>query len=273
MAMNNLKHSLPPLPPIQGELMLDVYTHRSMLGRDIDENTVHGNTERLAELGSSVLSMLVVYTLYSEKPMLPAHDLKMRQAEMLSDKNIGDWLSLYGLKAKIRCADKSVLDRPEEARFLFNSYVGAVYTQKGLQEVMNWVGRLVNPSSEPPTVPGDTTNNQPATTPPPPPPMYYSQPPPPPPPSTAPPPMPSMPPPVPSQGVLAIFNQTCMQRGLTVEWKPEMTGPPHNPRWEVKCIVSGQHRGTGAGRNQKQAKEQAATEAYQYMQATGWGLL
>jgi ribonuclease-3 len=273
MAMNNLKHSLPPLPPIQGELMLDVYTHRSMLSKDIDENTVHGNTERLAELGSSVLSMLVVYTLYSEKPMLPAHDLKVRQADMLSDKNIGDWLSLYGLKAKIRCTDKSVLDRPEEARFLFNSYVGAVYTQKGLQEVMNWVGRLVNPSSEPPTVPGDTSNNQPAATPPPPPPTYYSQPPPPPPPSTAPPPMPSMPPPAPSQGVLAIFNQTCMQRGLTVEWKPEMTGPPHNPRWEVKCIVSGQHRGTGAGRNQKQAKEQAATEAYQYMQATGWGLL
>ncbi|KAG1783547.1 hypothetical protein EV702DRAFT_1054148, partial [Suillus placidus] len=245
MAMNNLKHSLPPLPSIQGELMLDVYTHRSMLSNDVDENTVHGNTERLAELGSSVLSMLVVYTLYSEKPMLPAHDLKMRQTDVLSDKNIADWLSLYGLKAKIRCPDRSVLDRPEEARFVFNSYVA----------------------------------------PPPPPPTYYSQPPPPPPPSTAPPPMPSvpppmpsmpppmssMPPPAPSQGVLAIFNQTCMQRGLTVEWKPEMTGPPHNPRWEVKCIVSGQHRGTGAGRNQKQAKEQAATEAYQYMQATGWG--
>ncbi|KAG2155545.1 hypothetical protein DEU56DRAFT_767974 [Suillus clintonianus] len=237
MAMNNnLKHSLPPLPPIQGELMLDVYTHRAMLSKDVDENTVHGNTERLAELGSSVLSMLVVYTLYSEKPMLPAHDLKKRQADVLSDKNIGDWLSLYGLKAKIRCTDKSVLDRPEEARFLFNCYVGAVYTQKGLQEVMNWIGRLVNPSLEPPAVPGDTSNNQPAATPPPPPPTYYSQPPPPPPPSTAPPPMPSMPPPAPSQGVLAIFNQTCMQRGLTVEWKPEMTGPPHNPRWEVKCI-------------------------------------
>lgn len=64
--------------------MLDVYTHRSMLGNDVDENTVHGNTERLAELGSSVLSMLVVYTLYSEKPMLPAHDLKVRSRQGIS---------------------------------------------------------------------------------------------------------------------------------------------------------------------------------------------
>ena len=167
----------------------------------------------------------------------------MRQEDTLSDKNIAEWLSLYGLKAKIRCTDRSVLDKPEEARFLFNCYVGAVYTQKGLQVVTDWIGRLVNPASEPPPVPGETFNNQPATTagppPPPPPPTYFAQPPAPapPPPSTAPPPMPSMPPPPPpSQGVLAIFNQTCMQRGLTVEWKPEMTGPPHNPRWEVKCI-------------------------------------
>lgn len=84
----------------------------------------------------------------------------MRKVDTLSDKNIADWLSLYGLKAKIRCTDRSVLDKPEEARFLFNSYVGAVYTQKGLQEVTDWIGRLVNPVSEPPAVPGETSNNQ-----------------------------------------------------------------------------------------------------------------
>jgi dsRNA-specific ribonuclease len=61
--------------------MLDVYTHRSMLSKEVDESTPHGNTERLAELGSSVLSMIVMYTLYSEKPMLPAHNLKVRDAK------------------------------------------------------------------------------------------------------------------------------------------------------------------------------------------------
>ncbi|OJA19554.1 Ribonuclease 3, partial [Rhizopogon vesiculosus] len=176
MAMTMNKHSLPPLPSIQGELMLDVYTHRSMLSKEVDESTPHGNTERLAELGNSVLSMIVMYTLFSEKPMLPAHDLKMRKSNTLSDKNIADWLSLYGLKAKIRCTDRSVLEKPEEARFLFNSYVGAVYTQKGLQVVTNWIGRLVNPALEPPPVPGETSNNQRAATPPPPPPTYYAQP-------------------------------------------------------------------------------------------------
>lgn len=79
MAMN--KHSLPPLPSIQGELMLDVYTHRSMLSKEVDENTTYGNTERLAELGSSVLGMIVMYTLYAEKPMLPANDLKVRNTK------------------------------------------------------------------------------------------------------------------------------------------------------------------------------------------------
>jgi len=58
--------------------MLDVYTHRSMLSKEVDESTPHGNTERLAKLGSSVLSMIVMYTLYAEKPILSARDLKVR---------------------------------------------------------------------------------------------------------------------------------------------------------------------------------------------------
>jgi hypothetical protein len=35
-------------------------------------------------------------------------------------------------------------------------------------------------------------------------------------------------------------------------------------------VVNGVERGSGLGRNQKQAKEIAAYQAYQYMQSIGW---
>ncbi|KAG6337068.1 hypothetical protein ID866_2021 [Astraeus odoratus] len=214
--------SFPPLPPLEGDLLLEVFYHRSIKRAEGDENV-----ERLAELGFSVLNMVIVYSLFSKRPVLAAHELKARHEEILNTK-MPEWLAVYALKNKVRgISDRSILDQPEESRFLFTSYVGAVYVQKGLPTVIQWISRLIDPDSEGLSVPGDVSSPPPYST-------NSAAPPPP----SAPPPVPDGPPPSlpPSMSVLATFNQTCSQRGLTINWDAVSDGPPHQPRWIVRCL-------------------------------------
>ncbi|KAG9314092.1 hypothetical protein JVU11DRAFT_4873 [Chiua virens] len=260
--MNNI----PALPSIEGDLLLDVLTrqsHRSCSSPP--DSTEHGGAERLAELGHTVLNMTIMYTLFQRTPLVSAVDLSERHKELMDDAHIKHWLTCYNLKSRVRgVEDRSRLDDPVEERLLFSSYVGAVYIQKGLPPLIAWLSRLVNPESEPLAVPGSNVG---ATAPPPPP---YSTAPAPPSVPPPPPPMLSPPPPTgtPTVNTLALFNQTCSQRGLVINWESESEGPAHQPRWAVKCYVNNQLKGNGTGRNQKMAKEEAARQAFQ---ALGWG--
>lgn len=69
--------SLPPLPKIAGDvdLLLDVYTHKSLRFGGAPLNDEYGDTERLAELGSRVLDLAVTFHFYARKPMLPASEI------------------------------------------------------------------------------------------------------------------------------------------------------------------------------------------------------
>ncbi|KAG2044413.1 hypothetical protein BDR03DRAFT_939092 [Suillus americanus] len=274
---------VPPLPPLYGDLMLDVFTHRALTQGVINDHTPHGNSDRLALLGKSVLNTIVTYMLFAERPMLSGEELKTKQEQILSDESMVAWLVTYDteLKRRVRGA-RGALDNPEEARFLFNSYVGAVCLQDGLQATTDWVSKLVKPEGQPPVLVDDSQNNTLSTVLPVPPasaaaslpaspqtagtsqadpPPYYP----------TPPQASTIPSGVP-QGTLALFNQTCHQRGIPVEWIASANGPQHDPRWEVKCRVNDVERGFGLGRNQKLAKEMAAYEAYLYMQSIEWTL-
>jgi ribonuclease-3 len=263
--------------------MLDVFTHRALTQGVINDHTPHGNSDRLAQLGKSVLNTIVTYILFAERPMLSGEELKTKQEKILSDESMVAWLAEYNteLKKRVRGA-KGVLDDPEEASFLFNSYVGAVCLQDGLQATTDWVSKLVKPEGQAPALVDDPQNNilptarvspvsptsaslptpsQTAGTSQAAPPPYYP----------TPPQASTIPSGVP-QGTLALFNQTCHQRGFSVEWIASANGPQHDPRWEVKCKVNDIERGFGLGRNQKIAKELAAYEAYLYMQSISWTL-
>ncbi|KAN0100347.1 hypothetical protein V8E55_000331 [Tylopilus felleus] len=258
--MNNI----PPLPSIEGDLLLDVLTRQPNRNNSSPpDNTEHGGAERLAELGHTVLSMVIMYTLFQRAPLLSAADLYEKHNELMNQDNIRYWLSCYNLKARVRgLEDRSRLDDQSEERLLFSSYVGAVYVQKGLPTLLTWISRLVSPESEPLAAPGVNPTN------PPPPPPYTSTNAPP--PAVPPPPIPASPPAGGALQVntLALFNQTCAQRGLVINWESESEGPAHQPRWSVKCFVNNQLRGSGQGRNQKVAKEEAARHAFH---ALGWG--
>ena len=128
--------TLPPLPKLTGDIILDVFTHRSLRfpGAPISEDSEYGDNERLAVLGEKALETAVTDTLFKKRPMLKAADIEVRilmsycfwpltfyripqkeRKELLSSTNIEHWIVTYRLREKLRCAPDVVekLKEPE----------------------------------------------------------------------------------------------------------------------------------------------------------------
>jgi dsRNA-specific ribonuclease len=236
-------------------------------------NDEFGDGARLAELGAQVLQMVVTWSLFTKRPMLQASEIVEQRDEILTDSNIGTWLSAYKLREKVRGTSEAMktINLPEEGRLLFHTYVGAVYSQYGLTVVQKWIARLIDPDWEPPVLPeweSEVKRPRLDFTPAPPtvaaPPLPSS------PSSTTssyshtPPPYAAAPSAMPAQGMafLPTFNQIANQRRLQVDYPGTFSGPPHAGRWHVKCVVNGVVKGEGAAPSKQLAKEEAAKQAY-----------
>ncbi|GLB35865.1 putative double-stranded RNA binding motif containing protein [Lyophyllum shimeji] len=260
--------ALPPLPKIEGDvdLVLDVYTHKSLRYEGAPLNDDYGDTDRLAELGGRILELAVTFHYYSKKPMLTAADIAELRNRALSSENLEAWLDAYGLRSKLRFApgEKAAVGTPQEIRRFFDTYVGALHMRNGMATIQDWISRLIDPDAETaPQFPMPTPDLTPPTQ------QAYS-----------PPPLqpPSSPPPLPpnthssNMGVpnlvsLALVNQTAVQRGIQITYHAEQVGPAHLPTWTVRCCMNGVEQGRGVGKSQKQAKEEAARQAWVRM---GW---
>ncbi|KAJ3554645.1 hypothetical protein NM688_g2999 [Phlebia brevispora] len=271
-----MNSNLPPIPKLSGDIILTVFTHRSLRfpGALIDEDSDYGDNERLAVLGEKVLETAVTDTLFKKRPMLKATEIEDQRKEFLSPKAVDSWIVGYKLREKLRCSPDSVdkLNSPEETYLLFNSYVGAVYATMGMPVVQSWIGALVDPEfdgsmeidvdTDPLYNPKKFKMDQMVTPPEP------SSIPPPPPPLNPPPPLPNpLAPAQQSTAFLPLFNQTANQRRVFVEYPAQFSGPPHAGKWTVKCVVNGMEKGIGSGASKQLAKEEAAKQAYFAM---GW---
>lgn len=268
--------SLPPLPEITDQdLVLSVFVyHEDMLGSS--ETEQFNEAGRLAQLGKRVIDQAITFHYFKKRnPVLSAE-----QIDSVRDVNTPDYpilLVQYGLKNKIRCPaqDAAYIDTQEGAFYFFCKYMGAAFLLHGMASIQEWVSQVIDPGSEAPLIPVGQPQNRPPA-------RLHSvgqQPPPPP---TAPPPQPPPPPSYFSSGqqpfplpptqtnhqVLAQFNMTAHQRGYSVTYPARSEGAHHNPTWHVKCCLNGEPRGEGTGKNQKQAKEAAARQAWSSM---GWG--
>ncbi|KII92599.1 hypothetical protein PLICRDRAFT_50990 [Plicaturopsis crispa FD-325 SS-3] len=272
-------HRAPSLPQINGDLMLDVFTHRSLRPTPVGD---YAGSARLAVIGDKMLQMAVALCSFSHRPVLSAEELEVR-VDILCDERIEEFVQIYGLWDKLRrphdIDNANSTETAEEKRFLFNSYFGAVYLQtNSVSPIVEFMSRAISPDAEPPSVSGASTSagpispvaNRHSPSPQSSPVQSDAQPQPPP---YAPPPLPShaapASPPLPSSfTVLALLNQTAIGMGMHIEYPARSEGPPHMPRWTVRCLINGVEKGAGVGRNQKTAKEEAAKQAFQAM---GWG--
>jgi len=236
---------LPLLPPLDGHLLLDVFTHSSLDYEGKIFNEDFGDNRRLADLGEKVFNLAVTQRLFFKKPLLTVSEIVEHRENITSDATLEQWATAYQLKKNLKCAPdaRASLDTTEVSRFLLHSYIGAAYCQRGLVPIQNWIDRLVLPDEipEPPsTPPRQTSWGYPPRS-------SLSQSP----QNTS----------LSSMTPLAVFNQAVQQNGWSIEWPAESTGPAHNLLWTVKCVVGGIERGQGMGRSQKVAKEEAAKVA------------
>lgn len=74
--------SLPVAPKLRGDIILEVFTHRSLRfpGAPINEDSEFGDNERLAVLGEKVLELAVTFALFTKRPMLKSVELEVRHS-------------------------------------------------------------------------------------------------------------------------------------------------------------------------------------------------
>jgi hypothetical protein len=70
---------LPPLPKLTGDIILDVFTHKSLRVNATPTNDLCGDNDRLAELGEKVLNMTTTDVLFNQNPILSAGDISVSQ--------------------------------------------------------------------------------------------------------------------------------------------------------------------------------------------------
>lgn len=293
---HHLHENLPSLPRISGDIILQVFTHRSLqrsYGGTLEDNS---DNERLAILGKTVLEAVVTHSLFKRRPPLATSEIYRRKDTILSDENFEEWVTFYRLRTKVRCHPKefSSLSQPGETRTLFYAYVGGVYAESGMETVGKWIVDLIDHTNEPPTKKLKSIKSEPlspskqaplpiffASQPPPSPQREPSQP-----RREIAKEIPLLPPPreaaqmkgpvhlpnplapaQPNLPFLPLFNQTASQRRCTVEYPAEFSGPSHAGKWTVQCVVNGIPKGTGTGTSKQVAKEEAARKAYYAM---GW---
>ncbi|KZP31163.1 hypothetical protein FIBSPDRAFT_43213 [Athelia psychrophila] len=132
------------LPPLHNNIILQVFTHKSL---QLHAESV--NNARLAELGNQTLRMAITHTLFHHKePVLDVERMIAHREDLLGDDSIEHWVNIYGLRRKVRCLPDAFasLNKPEERRLLFNTYVGAVCVQDGIQAVQTWIDQLIRPN-------------------------------------------------------------------------------------------------------------------------------
>ncbi|KAI0785071.1 hypothetical protein C8Q75DRAFT_809611 [Abortiporus biennis] len=275
--------SLPPIPRLSGEIILEVFSHRSLRfrGAPADEDLEFGDNDRLAAIGEKAFELAVTDALFRKRPMLKATEIETQREELFGNESLETWVTTYKLRDKLRCSPDAAatINTPKETRHLFYSYIGGVYAQNGMKVVQDWIGALVDPTyaaAEPQDVDMDQSYTQSYTSKkakteqytaaaPEPTQVYI---PPPPPPANPPPPLPNpLAPAQPHAAFLPLFNQTATQRRMIVEYPATFTGPAHAGKWYVKCVVNGMEKGAGTGASKQLAKEEAARQAYFAM---GW---
>ncbi|KIJ46421.1 hypothetical protein M422DRAFT_29269 [Sphaerobolus stellatus SS14] len=273
------KPAYPPLPQLQGDLMLEVFTHKSL--RAVEQAQASGSgfpcdNERYVVLGEKVFETAVLHHLVAQKVKMTREEIEKEMRSLCSEEQYEKWVESYGLRQKLRYnpSARAEVQSPAGGRELLHAYAGAVYTQlNGAVAVDIWVHQLISRPGDtlphnlqlvehqnynqyqfPPHIPSPTTyihtlpnapgmnpNNNPQA-------------------------------PIIGQSPLlsganaktstmnyaARLNELGSKRRWTVDWPFMRTGLDHAPIWRVQCVVNGKSYSTGSGTTKQLAKDEAA---------------
>jgi len=265
---------LPPLPEIKDPVLKRrVFTHRSYFARpthvfeDVPEDPAPDN-EMLEHLGDSVLSLVVTGLLREGFPYLRVGASTKIRALLVGNNTLAMISVMYKLPNHLITHPAQAITLHASTNIqadLFESYVGGVYEDNGLEAVKAWLQPLFRPymkeayrhvriqhglSPDPPTPTSATRPHEIFTLPT----ATWSNPPP--------------PRHVPSVGHLSLFNQHLQQQSKPIEWVYTDSvgeGTRTTPIWVVRAMVQGECFGRGRGSTKKAAKNEAAKQGLEKM--------
>lgn len=119
---------LPSIPRLSGDIILEVFTHRSLrfLGAPINDDSEFGDNDRLALLGEKSFEIAVTDALFRKRPMLKADEIEAsglifhcrqgaltvgiqsQREEWASPTAIENWVTGYKLRDKLRFSRDAV---------------------------------------------------------------------------------------------------------------------------------------------------------------------
>lgn len=125
------------------DMLAQALTHRSY-GNDLGEPIPH--YERLEFLGDAVLDFLSADFLYAHFPDVPEGDLTNYRAALVKTKALADLARMYNLGEHIRMSKGDEAsggrDRDNVLCDVFEALIGAMYLQKGLDVVKQFITPL-----------------------------------------------------------------------------------------------------------------------------------
>ncbi|KAI1796132.1 ribonuclease III [Ganoderma leucocontextum] len=280
-------NGMPPLPEILSEqLRLQVFTHRSFFARpthvfeDMPDDPSPDN-EMLEHLGDTVLNLVVTGLLRDVFPCLRVGPSTKMRALVVGNPTLASVSVQYRLPERLRMHPAQAITLQASTNIqadLFESFVGGVYLDRGLEVSKTWLHPLFRPyiteayrivrvqhglppEPEPvyPTL--RTLYRHVSLTPP----LSGS--------GSATPDIAGLPaqswsiPPPPripgNVGHLSLFNQHMQQQGKFVEWvyvDSEGEGTKTTPIWVVRAMCESECLGRGRGSTKKAARNEAAKE-------------
>lgn len=208
------------------QLFLQALLHRSFLQRS---HHASKSNERLEFLGDSVLNLIVAEYLYNQHPSSPEGDLTKQRSRLVNRKA----LAAYGKAIKLQ---EFILMSPSAKQSVgkghatitadtFEAVIAAIYLDGGFEEARRFVERQVLAALKRGTVPADDENYKSML-------LEYTQ----------------------SKG-LGVPRYTIVRE----------EGPDHDRTFTVDVMVGNERKGTGSGKNKKDAEQAAASEALEHL--------
>ncbi len=208
-------------------LFLQALLHRSFLQRG---HHASRSNERLEFLGDSVLNLIVAEYLYHQHPNSPEGELTKLRSRLVNRKA----LAAYGKAIRLQ---EFILMSPSAKQSVgkghatitadtFEAVIAAIYLDGGFEEARRFVERQVLAALKRGTVPADDEN-------------YKS--------------------------MLLEYTQS---KGLGVPRYAIVReeGPDHDRTFTVDVLVGSERKGTGSGKNKKEAEQAAASKALEHLQ-------
>ncbi|KAJ7591464.1 ribonuclease III domain-containing protein [Mycena floridula] len=266
----DLGADFPALPKIHSDaIRQQVFTHRSFYARPthIFEDGPHDlspDNEKFEHLGDTVLGLVVTDLMFDMYPGLRVGPATKIRALIVANFTLAEISVRYRLPERLRLHPAQALSLRASSNVqadVFESFVGGLYKDQGLESVKDWLSALLSPyitaayqlvraqhglPPSPPAVQPSLSDSPPPSD------EFAGS-------SMA------------SSGHLALFNQHLQKLNRAVEWvygndeivvdateSEFLRGIKTTPVWSVQVIVDGQSLGKGRGNTKKSARNEAA---------------